>query len=244
MNRQVAGAIGGLLGLAALAAWAIAGPDIRPGPRAAAERPTLALLTSLPLIFGEDFGLDDGGSPALSRLEQRYAVAPIGVADAASLKGQSLLLMAHARAQPAEALVELDQWVRNGGHVLVLADPKLDWPSGRPLGDRLRPPPAFADTGLLDHWGLTLIGPHPDGPAEAGNGDLSILASAPGRLESRGSCSIAGRGFVARCALGKGGATVIADADFLNVEAKSALDGPTEHNLDLLIDELARLESR
>ncbi len=244
MNRQVAGAIGGLLGLAGLAAWAIAGPDDRLGPRAAADRPTLALLTSLPLIFGENFGLDSGGSPALARLERRYNVMPIGIADAASLKGKTLLLMAHPRAQPAEALVELDRWVRNGGHVLLLADPRLNWHSERPFGDRLRPPPAFADTGLLAHWGLKLMGPHPDGPAEVSNGELSILASAPGRLESRSSCSVAGRGFVARCPLGKGSATVIADADFLNVESEGALDGPTEHNLDLLIDELARFESR
>ncbi len=130
-----------------------------PGPRAPAQRPTLMLLTSLPLVFGESFGLESGGSAALSRLEQRYNVQPIGVADAASLEGQNLLLMAHPRAQPAEVLVELDQWVRGGGRVLLLADPRLDWPSQRPLGDMLRPPPAFADTGLLKHWGLRLRGP-------------------------------------------------------------------------------------
>ena len=244
MNRQLLGAIGGLLGLAALAAWAIAGPQEKLGPRASADRPSLALLTSLPLIFGESFGLDGGGSPALARLEQRYDVQPIGVADAASLEGKRLLLMAHPRAQPAEALVELDRWVRDGGPVLLLADPRLTWHSERPLGDRLRPPPAFADTGLLAHWGLTLAGPNPDGPAEVGNGERSILASAPGKLASRGNCRIAGRGFVARCRLGKGRATVIADADFLNVEGEGSLDGPTEQNLDLLVDELARLESR
>jgi hypothetical protein len=126
------------------------------GERPPQNRPSLALLTSLPLVFGEQLSLDRSGSPALSRMEQRYKVQPIGVADAASLKGQQLLLMAHPRAQPAEALVELDQWVRSGGHVLLLADPKLDWPSERPLGDLLRPPPMFSDTGLLNHWGLSL----------------------------------------------------------------------------------------
>lgn len=214
-----------------------------PGPRAPAERPTLALLTSLPLVFGESFGLESGGSAALGRLEQRYNVLPIGVADAASLEGQRLLLMAHPRAQPAEALVELDQWVRGGGRVLLLADPRLDWPSERPLGDKLRPPPAFADTGLLAHWGLRLSGPDPQGPASTGDGELAIVASSPGKLESR-SCVIAGGGFVARCRIGRGAATVVADADWLNVDGEGALDGPTEHNLDLLVAELARLESR
>jgi hypothetical protein len=187
------------------------------GARDPEDRPALALLTSLPLVFGESFSLDNGGSAALSRLEQRYTVQPIGVADAASLKGQALLLMAHPRAQPAEALVELDQWVRRGGHVLLLADPRLDWPSERPLGDLLRPPPMFADTGLLSHWGLAL--------SEAG-------------LASSGACGIADRGLIARCRIGQGSATVIADADFIDVKEPGAA------GLDLLMSELDRLETR
>ena len=63
-------------------------------------------------------------------------------------------------------LVELDQWVRGGGRLLLLADPMLEWPSERPLGDRLRPPPAFADTGLLAHWGLRLERPDSAEPVE------------------------------------------------------------------------------
>lgn len=237
MNPRILGAIGGLLALAAVAAWSVAGPGKRLEPRAPSERPTLVLLTSLPLVFGESFGLDGGGSAALTRLEQRYHVVPIGLADQASLKGQALLLLAHPRAQPAEVLVELDQWVRGGGKVLLLADPRLDWPSERPMGDRLRPSPAFADTGLLRHWGMTLAGPEETGPAEAGNGRIDVKTSSPGQLASR-SCKLLGNGFVARCRLGKGQATVIADADFLNVEANDS------GNLNLLIDELARLESR
>jgi hypothetical protein len=185
--------------------------------RTEAERPTLSLLTSLPLIFGERFGLGEGGSPALSRLEQRYKVVPIGVADAASLTGQTLLLMAHPRAQPAEALVDLDKWVRGGGSLLLLADPKLEWPSERPLGDILRPAPMFADTGLLKHWGLGL--------SEEG-------------LASSGPCEVAEDGQIARCRIGRGQATVIADADFLNVQS------PDATGLDPLMTELELLETR
>jgi len=188
-----------------------------PQPRPEAERPRLALLTSLPLVFGEHFGLDSGGSPALTRLEQRYKVVPIGVADAASLKGHSLLLMAHPRAQPAERLADLDSWVRGGGHVLLLADPKLDWPSERPLGDILRPSPMFTDTGLLEHWGLRL--------SERG-------------LTSSGSCRVTEQGLIAHCAIERGQATIIADADFLHVETADAA------GLDRLIVELDRLETR
>ena len=187
-----------------------------PGTRPEAERPTLALLTSLPLVFPESFGLE-GGSPALSRLEQRYKVVPIAIADAASLKGRKLLLMAHPRAQPAEALVDLDNWVRGGGHLLLLADPELEWPSERPLGDVLRPPPMFADTGLLRHWHLDL--------SQAG-------------LASAGNCAVAEGGLIARCRIGRGRATIIADADFMNAER------PDEARLNPLIVELDRLETR
>jgi hypothetical protein len=211
-------------GFGALAVSAIA--DRVSPPRAASERPPLLLLTSLPVMFGEHFGLDSGGSPALTRLQQRYQVRPIGVADAPSLGQGGLLLMAQPRAQPAEALVELDQWVRGGGHVLLLADPRLDWPSERPLGDLLRPPPMFADTGLLGHWGLTLAGPDSGQPG------------APGMLRSRGGCEVEDQGQVAHCRLGRGRATIIADADFINAEE------PDSDGLDRLITELGRLETR
>ena len=102
-------------------------------------------------------------------------MVPIGTTDAASLKQGRLLLLAHPLAQPAEALVDLDRWVREGGGVLLLADPKLEWPSKRPLGDKLRPPPAFADTGLLEHWGLRLDAPDEAGPRQLQLGGRPIL---------------------------------------------------------------------
>lgn len=213
-----------LLAAGGAIALAVADRPEVPAAREASQRPALALLTSLPLVFGESFGLDGGGSPALARLEQRYNVVPIGVADAARLKGQHLLLMAHPRAQPAEVLVELDQWVRSGGRVVLLADPMLGWESKRPVGDPLRPPPAFADTGLLTHWGIELSADSPE--------HLPVETPSPGTLSSK-RCELADGGFIARCAVGKGRATIIADADFLDGE-------PT--NLDLLVDELARLE--
>ena len=233
----------GAIAFAGAVAFSLVQPDGAIEPmRPPAERPTLALLTSLPLMFGESFGLDSGGSPALTRIEHRYNVQPIGVADGASLAGKRLLLMAHPRAQPATALVELDQWVRGGGRVLLLADPKLDWPSQRPLGDKLRPPPAFADTGLLGHWGLTLSGPLADGPSEVKVGKMAILTATPGTLTSKGSCRILGGGLVARCRIGRGMATVIADADLLNARPSAADAEPIAANLDLVLAELARFE--
>ena len=206
---------------------------------AGGAKPDLMLLTTLPLVFGERFGLEGGGSPALEALETRYTVVPVGVADARSLARGRLLLMAHPLAQPAEALVDLDRWVRGGGRLLLLADPALEWRSELPFGDPLRPPPAFADTGLLKHWGLRLDAPDERGPRQLTLGGQPILTASPGALF--GACRISADRLVAHCRLGKGEATIVADADFLNVEQ---LDGPTANNLNAMLAELAALDGR
>lgn len=205
-------------------------------PRPVAQRPPLLLLTSLPLLFGEDFSLD-GGSPAVKRIEQRYKLVPISVSDPDELAKGWLLFMAQPLAQPAEDLVALDDWVRKGGKVLLLADPMLEWPSKRPLGDPLRPPPMFADTGLLAHWGLRLDAPDTRGPATRKLGGFDVMTVSPGALS--GTCSISSDRLVARCKLGKGEAIVVADADLLNTDA---LGEQGAHNIDAILVELATLE--
>lgn len=206
-------------------------------PRPADERPTLLLLTSLPLIFGEDFSLDENGSPALKALESRYKVLPISVTDPAELAKGRLLIMAQPRAQPAEDLVALDKWVRSGGRVLLLADPMLEWPSKRPLGDPLRPATMFMDTGLLGHWGLRLDAPEHRGRQREKLGGFDVLTVSPGQLFGR--CGISPERLVAHCTTGEGRATIVADADLLDV---GELGSDAAHNLDGVLRELARLE--
>jgi hypothetical protein len=236
-RRRLAVAVLGLAILLAaiLAAILMEGP--RPGlpPRPASERPQLLLLTSLPILFPEQLSLESKPEPVRIALESRYTIEPVSVADRASLDGHRLLLMAQPKAQPAEVLVELDAWVRSGGHVLVLADPALEWPSKRPLASPLRPPLAFADTGLLGHWGLRLDAPDSE-PRTIEAGTATIETSSPGVLVATGgNCSVED-GFVAHCRVGRGEATVIGDADFIDV-ADSA-----SPNLTLLLRELNRLE--
>jgi hypothetical protein len=210
-------------------------PAIEPHPPG--QRPTLLLLTSLPLVFGEQFSLQGGGSPALKALDTRYRVVPISVTDPADLGKGRLLLMAHPLAQPAEDLVFLDQWVRSGGRVMLLADPMLEWPSSRPLGDPLRPPPMFMDTGLLAHWGLRLDAPDERGAKAKKLGGYDVVTLSPGALF--GGCDISADRLVAHCRIGKGAATIVADADLLDVKDLGERAG---RNLDGLLSELARLE--
>jgi hypothetical protein len=237
-RRRLAAAVAGalLIVLAVVAGLFVERQETALPPRPAGERPQLLLLTSLPLLFPEQLELESKPAPVLSALRSRYMIAPISVADRASLDRHRLLLMAQPQAQPAEVLVELDGWVRDGGRVLLLADPALEWPSRRPLGSILRPPLAFPDTGLLGHWGLRLDAPDSLGPKTIQVGGSKIRTASPGILVPTGSnCSIES-GFVARCRVGGGEATVIADADFVNTpESNSA-------NLALLLRELQRLE--
>jgi hypothetical protein len=223
--------------VAAATAFALTLHSGRLAPRAPQQRQPLLLLTSLPLIFGEDFLLEGGGSPVLKALQARYRIVPISVTDEAELAKGRLLLMAHPLAQRAEDLVELDEWVRGGGRVLLLADPMLEWPSSRPLGHPLRPPPMFMDTGLLAHWGLRLDAPDRRGLRTVRLGGHDVLTASPGSLH--GSCAIGSDRLIAQCRIGKGRATVIADADLLDVER---LDGRARHNLDAVLAQLAGLE--
>ena len=238
-RARVTALVLGACALAALGAAAIWRKRAAPPLPYASQRPALLLLSSLPLVFGEDFSLQGGGSPAYEALKARYRVVPISVTDGADLAKGRLLLMAQPLAQTAENLVMLDEWVRRGGRVLLFADPMLEWPSQRPLGDPLRPPPTFGDTGLLAHWGLRLDGPERRRAEQRQLGGRDVLTVSPGSLWGR--CEIAGDRLVARCKLGKGEAIVVADADLLDVDD---LGRAAKQNLDAVLEELARLEQK
>lgn len=225
-----------------VSAGAIALTDLRRSPspiqpRPPAQRPRLLLLTSLPLLFSEGFTIEKSGSPAMKALRSRYRVEPISVTDGAELAKGRLLLMAQPQAQTAENLVVLDQWVRRGGRLLLLADPALEWPTKQPLGDITRPPPMFMDTGLLAHWGLRLDVPDRPGLTKRKLGGYTIVSASPGTLH--GACSISTDELVARCTIGAGTAVVVADADLLNVDR---LGPDARHNLDAVLAELATFE--
>lgn len=202
-------------------------------------KPELFLLTPLPIVWGESFGLDQPGSPALAALERDYRVTSVDLPRQVPEGG--LFLAAQPRALPAEELVALDAWVRRGGRLLLLADPMLEWPSALPAGDPQRPPVAFADTGILEHWGLRLDAPDERGPRQQRLSGQVVLVASPGSLQrSGGNCDVEAGGLTARCRLGKGRVVIIADADFLNL-GDGGLDGPTAANLPALASQLADL---
>ena len=208
----------------------------------AKPKPELYILTSLPLVFDEGFGLGPAGEAA-TFLRARYMLKPIDLPS--QLPNGAVLLAVQPRALPAEELVVLDAWVRGGGKLLLLADPLLEWSSERALGDRLRPPVSFADTGLLAHWGLRLDAPEERGLKTIVYDGFGLDSLSPGRLvRTGGSCELASDGILANCVLGKGRATIVADADLLNVAAVEAALGRRTDNLSLLEFRLSTVKSK
>lgn len=188
---------------------------------AEAVKPTVYVLTSLPLLFDEGFGLEPATGAAAKFLRARYTLKAIDLPS--ELPPGATLLAAQPRALPAEELVVLDRWVRDGGRLVLFADPLLDGSSERALGDPLRPPISFADTGLLLHWGLRLDAP--DGSRQSTSltdGEIEFVSIGT-LVRVGGACSIEQGGWMASCRLGKGTAVIVADADLLDLSDTSAI---------------------
>ncbi|WP_260482515.1 GldG family protein [Sphingomicrobium flavum] len=226
--------------VAALAALALAGCEaadsIAADNQVEAEARDLAVLTSLPIFFSPEFSVEPVDSPLRRTLEEEWRLDLLPTSETEVLDGHELALLLHPPVQTAEALVDLDEWVRGGGRVLLLADPLYESETGLALGDPRAPPLFFMDTGLLAHWGVTL-----HGPEEIGNNRLGVTGR--GRLEVEGeACEAADEpstgldGFIVHCRLGEGHALIIADADFLNRDPRHGYPGN-----GLLLAQLERL---
>jgi hypothetical protein len=176
------------------------------------------LMTGLPLPWGENGPFDARSRPAAAYVElgKDFDFRPVDLLDAATLgRGRVLFLAQPHRLAPAE-LAALDAWIRGGGRALILTDPMLTWPSGLPLGDIRRPPPAGLLAPLLNHWRLALDGPEAPGEVQAIWNGGRIVMDSPGRLRSSSSdCTVAPGGWTALCRLGRGAVRVVADADLL-----------------------------
>ena len=205
-------------------------------------KPELYVMTSLPLLFDEGFTAGPAKGEAAVFLREHYTLKPIDLPS--QLPPGATLLAAQPRALPAEELVALDAWVRDGGRMLLLADPMLEWPSERPLGDRMRPPMAYPDTGLLAHWGFRLEAPDQRGLKAVRSGDIEQIFVSPGRLVRTGGKCRLDEEVLADCRIEKGRALVMADADWLNVEEVKKIGGHPGDNLFALVLLLEALGSK
>jgi hypothetical protein len=235
--------------MALLAAAAPAAPSANSTAQAGEARTDLVLMTGLPIVWGEGGAFDPESRPAGSyrMLEREFAVRPIDAIEPGALSGARLMLLAQPRLLAPEELVELDRWVRDGGHILVLTDQHLAWPSELAFDDPRRPPALPLLGPLLRRWGVRLDEPA-DGAAAVDRLGTRRLAFAgadwgeappPGRFVVTGSgCRILERPWLARCRVGRGEALLLADADLLHDSAWLGEGGRPVADNPLVIAEL------
>jgi hypothetical protein len=207
--------------LAALAAF-VAVPANSQEPAAA---PELGLMGTVPIYWGEAGGIDEliGGTAephwARAEIEASFALRPLDYLSAEALAPLDRLLLAQPRALSGEENVALDAWVRAGGQLLLFADPMMTGHSRFPLGDRRRPMDVTLLSPILKHWGLAMEfdDEQPFGMRPIGAPGMTLPVNLPGRFTETAACKLSADGVLARCAIGEGSATVLADAAMLDL---------------------------
>lgn len=231
------------LSRALVLALALAGAACRAAPEDPAQAATdrLGLMTSLPIYWPEAHNvgelLRNDEKPGLARqaLETRFALEPIDALTPEVLRRYDRMLLAQPRALAPAENVALDAWVRNGGRLLLFADPMLTSHSDFALGDKRRPQDVILLSPILTHWGLTLTFDPDQREAErvvqlAGSAVPVALAGKFSILPG-GSCEISGEGILARCRIGRGTVTVLADAAVLD----DASDGDADPSREAIL---------
>lgn len=208
-----------------------------PGPTAARE---LGLMGTIPIYWGEAGGFDEvlggGGTDhwARAQLETEFRLDPLDSLTEESLERISLLMLAQPRALSPAENVALDEWVRDGGRLLLFADPMLTGDSRFAIGDRRRPQDVILLSPILMHWGLAL-------QFDDGATSDYVTVQAPGAVipvrlagvfalrQGEADCSLLASGVLAVCEIGRGRAVILADAALLDLNdphpgAPAALD--------------------
>lgn len=204
-------------------------------PGVAADRPRLGLMTSLPIYWLLGAGVADIASGAAgipwqrAALERSFVLQPLdslspipglGAADPETdpLAGLSQIAIIQPRGLSPADNVALDEWVRGGGRLLLALDPMLTGEYDLPLGDPRRPVDAAQIPPVVARWGLMVQYDE----AQAGDvrtramGDAVLPTVLSGEIvitdPKAAACTLLADGAAARCTVGKGTVTLIADA--------------------------------
>jgi len=197
----------------------------------------LGLMTSLPLYWPLDASFSEianGDAPVpwqRAALERHYdlelldTLSPIAGLSAEApetdpLAGIEHLAIIQPRGLSPADNVALDSWVRSGGKVLLVLDPLLTGEYDVPLGDPRRPTDSALVAPVVRRWGLDIRFSFED-LAEEGqrslihrDGVMFALQAGEILLESAddASCQLDAETVIARCEVGEGHVTLIADA--------------------------------
>jgi len=199
-------------------------------------RADLGLMSSLPLYWspGADFGQLAQGTAAVPwqrvALERDYdlvlldTISPIAALDPEApdtdpLANLDRLAIVQPRGLSPSDNVALDRWVRDGGRLLLVLDPMLTGHYELPLGDPRRPTDTALIPPVVKRWGMKVLYDDRQEPERmARSGDITIPVSLGGEIRidnadaPSGDCRIGDQGVIARCDIGDGRVTLIADA--------------------------------
>ncbi|MEL7689181.1 hypothetical protein [Citromicrobium bathyomarinum] len=235
MNKALlAAGLGGLLAIGATGFVMSGEGASSAGAQIASDRPTgerFGLSSSLPIYRAPQASVADALAQGETKphwlraaVEARNSLVPIDVIDANSLSQIDTLLLIQPRALTPAEFVALDTWVREGGRVLLIADPMLVGEPPFAMGDP-RNPQAISVTGPIEaRWGLELqsgkfgdgaersvsLGGH-DMPVSLG-GTFAKRPPAGENPDNSADCELRSGGLMAVCAIGEGHAVLVADA--------------------------------
>lgn len=157
--------------------------------------------------------------PLYQALKRAHTLIVADALDHDVLAGADLAILIQPHALPPSALVALDAYVREGGHLLLFADPALAWPRGAGLAGAQGPLRSSLISPLLQHWGIALVDPErewvrlrPSGALLIHPGQFAALVGKTGDAV----CTVDQDGHVARCQPGRGRAVLVADADLID----------------------------
>ena len=230
----------GLLPLALLLAACTSGS----AEEAAQDKDDVGLFTSLPIYWGEG-GIaqiiDGGGERDWVRtlIEQRFDIEPLDTVEADALAKVDRAILAQPRPLAPSENVALDEWVREGGRLLVFADPLLTRHTDYALGDKRRPQDVVLLSPILNRWGLELkfdeSQPGGERWVEAYGGNFPVNLAGEFAMREGFDCFVSETGVLAQCNVGKGRVTLLADAAILDADHDGEVDGKRSASLDSLI---------
>jgi hypothetical protein len=189
----------------------------------------IGLFTSLPILWGNTPDLtselrgERAAHWAKAVLTEHGQVVALDTLTSApgprSLAGLRRLIIAQPRALSPQENLALDDWVRSGGHLLLLADPAYTEESPFALGDPRRPQATALLSPILTRWGLELQFDADQPLAETDREVMGVAVPVilPGRFLTRGqaNCRLWGEGLAVTCAIGRGRVFAVADAALL-----------------------------
>jgi hypothetical protein len=229
-----------VLAAALMIAAALAGCDVAPAepvtqPSAAPPTTRLGVMSSLPLFWPIGAGIAEiaggdaelpwqhevlAGSFVLEPLDTLAPIPGLGPDAPATdpLAGLTRLAVIQPRGLSPADNVALDSWVRGGGLLLLVLDPALTGDYDLPLGDPRRPVESALIPPVVARWGMAV---RFDEEREtevrtAGLGAARLPLVLAGEVTitdpSAAQCTLLAGGAAARCSVGEGRVTLIADA--------------------------------